>query len=175
MKANSEGGKLHRLTHLSLTNCSLWCIILGMLKFLRQLNLEKGATSIAELLLVMTTATVVIGGITLNVSDILNEADDTQRVANLRQIVTALEIYYSDHENYPRADFDGLISELINGNYLGSSPTTPEKYEYQYFNGGENYILKTSLENPESDYLEADLDGEIGGIDCQDPYFCLKM
>lgn len=146
-----------------------------MLKFIRKLNQEKGAVSVAELLLVMTTATVVIGGITVNVPDILNEANDTQRVANLRQIVNALELYYSDEGNYPETNFDGLISQLISGNYLGSSPTNKEKYDYQNSNEGENYILKVLLENPESDYLEADLDGNIDGMNCQDPYYCLRM
>ena len=55
-----------------------------MLKLLPNLNKEKGAASIAELLLVMTTATVVIGGVSVNVPDILAEVSDTQRVANLR-------------------------------------------------------------------------------------------
>lgn len=146
-----------------------------MTKFLSQSNPEKGAASIAELLLTLTTATVLVAGVSMNVPDILNEANDTQRVANLRQITTALELYYSDNENYPQSDFDALISELTEENYLGSSPTNKDKYDYQNLNEGENYILKVLLENPESDYLEADLDGNIDGMNCQDPYYCLKM
>ena len=146
-----------------------------MLQLLPNLNKEKGAASIAELLLVMTTATVVIGGVSVNVSDILTEASDSQRVANLRQLATALELYYSDNQSYPQTDFEGLISELNEGNYLGSLPTAPENYGYQDLNNGESYVLKVLLEDPESHYLEIDLDGNIGGIDCQDPSYCLKM
>ena len=137
------------------------------MKFFGKLNKEKGVASIAEMLLVMTTATVVIGGITVNTKDIINEAKDTQRVANLRQLTTALEFYYSDNLTYPQGDFEGVISELSQENYLGSLPTTPEKYEYQGLNDGEGYILKALLETPDSHYLENN--------NCQNPYYCLKM
>jgi len=122
---------------------------------------------LAELLLTMTAATVIVGGVAVNVPDILNEASDTQKVANLRQIATALELYYSYNDTYPKTNFEGLISELSEGNYLGSLPTTPEKYEYQGLNAGEGYILKTLLETPDSHYSESNY--------CQTPYYCLKM
>ena len=122
---------------------------------------------LAELLLTMTAATVIVGGVAVNVPDILNEASDTQKVANLRQIATALELYYSYNDTYPKTNFEGLISELSEGNYLGSLPTTLEKYEYQGLNAGEGYILKTLLETTDSHYSESNY--------CQTPYYCLKM
>lgn len=152
-----------------------------MLKQFRKLNKQKG-TSIVELMVILATASIMVGGISVKVSDIMAEAQDVQRMANLRQIVTALEIYYLDYQKYPQVSgsdsqsrWNKLISEFEDGNYLGSFPTQPENYDYKDSDGGQNYILKVLFENPENPYLEADWDGINQEIDCNDPYYCIKM
>jgi len=150
-----------------------------MLKQLRKLDKQKG-TSIVELMVILATASIMVGGVSVKVSDIMAEAHDVQRMANLRQMVTALEIYYLDYQKYPQVSesdsqsrWDKLISEFEDGNYLGSFPTQPENYDYKDSDGG--YILKVLFENPENPYLETDWDGINQGIDCSDPYYCIKM
>lgn len=150
-----------------------------MLQIFRKLNKEKGA-SIIELMAVVAMASIVISGVSVKVGDLLNEAKDTQRIANLRQLATALELYYSDYQNYPRVNgnssqerWDELISKIEV--YLASFPTGKENYDYQALNNGQNYVLKVFLENSKSPFLEADWDGIIGDLDCQDPNYCLKM
>lgn len=138
-------------------------------------NKERGFTSIGELIATLSLATVVIGGVSVNAQDLLKEASDTQKVANLRQISTALELAYSDNQSYPQTDFDGLISELIANDYLVSSPSEKDKYDYSAFNDGENYVLRTTLANESSSYFENALNGTIEGVDCNKPYYCIKM
>jgi len=152
-----------------------------MLKQLRKLNKQRGA-SIIGLMAILATASIMIGGVSVKVSDIMAEAHDVQKMANLRQIVTALEIYHLDYQKYPQVSgndsqsrWNRLISEFENGNYLGSLPTKPENYDYKDLDGGQNYILRALFENEESPYLKSDWDGVNQEIDCGDPYYCIKM
>ena len=145
----------------------------------QKFNKEKGA-SLTELMVLVATASIVIGGVSVKAQDIFDAAKDTQRIANLRQLATASELYYSDYQSYPKviADssqerFDDFISKLAN--YLGSFPTGRENYDYQDLKGGQSYVLRVLLEDPENPYLESDWDGKIGELDCDDPYYCIKM
>jgi len=149
-----------------------------MFNIISKPNNQKGFFSVG-LLVALAAVTIMIGGFSLAVGDILNESKDLQRIANLRQITTAMELYYSDYQNYPQVSgdtaserFDNFISEL--SNYLNSLPTDKEKYDYQNYNFGQNYILKVILENPKSSYFEASLASQIQDTDCPKPYYCIK-
>ena len=140
-----------------------------------QTSMQKGAITLLELLMVTSMTTVMVGGITISAQDILVEAVDTQRVANIRQLTVALELYYSDNESYPKtAEFGSMITELATQGYIGSLPKDPEVYTYSPTKKGQGYILKTTIENPESSFLDIDLDGTIDTIDCNDPYYCIR-
>ncbi len=150
-----------------------------MIKLFQKLNLKKGASMI-ELLAVVSSASIMNSGVSVKAGDIINEARDIQRIANLRQMVSVMELYYSDYEIYPQVvgdspqiRFNQLIPQV--GSYLGSLPTEKENYDYQDLKGGQSCILKTILENPENPYLEIDFDGEEGGVNCQDPSYCIKI
>jgi len=149
-----------------------------MLKIIRNFNKQKGI-SITELMVVLTTASVVIGGVSVKVPDLLDMAKDTQRIENIREISLALELYYLTHQTYPQVAgdsqnerFNELISQLRD--YLTRLPTERENYDYQNLNS-EHYVLKVNLINPESQYLDGDWDGFIQGINCDDPSYCIKM
>lgn len=139
-------------------------------------NSNRGSTTIAEMLVVLgTTATVMVGGVALNTDDITIEGNDAQKVANVRQLATALEMYYFDHQTYPQGDFATMLSELSSGSYLASLPTGAEDYTYQDLNGGGSYVLRALLDNPASSYFQASVSASIGGFDCTSPYYCIRM
>lgn len=147
-----------------------------MSKIIQKLDSQKGASMI-EMLAVLATATVVVGGVSFNASDFLNHARDAQRVANLKQIVNVLEVYYLDHDVYPSVEkgsrFDNLIYQLES--YLNSLPNDTEKYDYYNFDSSQRYLLKVILENPDNPVLETDFDGQVEEVDCQDPAYCIKI
>ena len=137
--------------------------------------MSKGAATILELLMVTSMATVMVGGVTINIQDVLTEATDTQRVANLRQLTVALDLYYTDHDSYPQtSNFESALSELALQGYIGSLPANPELYAYTQTKKGQGYILGTAIENPESSYLTIDIDGILERVDCNDPFYCIK-
>ena len=149
-----------------------------MQNIIPKLNKQKGFSSVG-LLVALTAVTIMIGGFSIAVGDILNESKDTQRIANLRQIATAMELYYSDYQSYPQVTednasgrFDDFISQMVN--YLESLPTDKAKYDYQDSNSGQDYILKVVLEDPTSSYFEASLVPQIQDTDCSKPYYCIK-
>lgn len=146
---------------------------------LLRLKLKRGfATS--ELIVCLATASLIVGGVTVKGSDLISYAQDIQRAANLKQMVTAMEIYYLDNLNYPIVGgvsslerSDSMLSQLRE--YLNTIPTEKENYDYQDFNSGQNYILKVNLKDINSPQLQDDIDGLIQGVDCNDPAYCVKM
>jgi len=153
------------------------------MRFQKIINIEKGAMSLVavEVMLVATAAAVLVGGVARNIPDILTSAKDVQKVANVRQLTTALELYYLDNLSYPLVTaqagegFSLMLSEFSQGRYLGSLPTNQEDYSYHDIRGGQGYILRVLLKDKESPHLESDLDGYLEGIDCNDPFYCIKM
>jgi len=152
-----------------------------MLQLFRKLNKEKGS-SLAQFMVVASIISLVLSGVSIKAINWIGEAKDVQKIANLRQISLALELYYLDNQTYPQIEesspaerWDGLISEFKDGNYLASSLTGNENYDYQYLNGGENYILRVLLKNSENPLLSNDLDNEIEEVNCANPYYCIRM
>jgi type II secretory pathway pseudopilin PulG len=142
----------------------------------QKLNKQKGFSAIG-LLASLATASIIIGGVSVSAGDLLIEAKDTQKVANIKQLATVMELYYSDYQKYPEVtgeDSTTRINDLTLqvGEYLASPLTEKDKYDYQDSNSGQNYVLKVILENPESSYLEAD---PVLGADCPKPYYCVKI
>lgn len=144
-------------------------------------NREKGNSAV-QLLVLMATASVVLGGVSVSAQGLIDNAKDVQGIANLRQMVTALELYYLDNSSYPQTAgnssqerWEELIQELETNGYLTSLPTPNEPYDYQVFNEGESYVLRFLLKDIENSSLETDLDGRIGNLDCNDPYYCVGM
>ncbi len=143
---------------------------------------KQAGFSIIELLIVISTASVLIGGISVKADDIINQAYDVQSIANLRQLTTALQIYHLEHNSFPQVNssnaqdrWQELMAEMEQGKYLASFPEEPERYDYLDFNQAGNYILKVLLKDPQSLYLENDWDGQQKGLNCLDPYYCLKF
>ncbi|MBI2113198.1 MAG: hypothetical protein HYT50_01295 [Candidatus Wildermuthbacteria bacterium] len=144
--------------------------------FLRNVNVEKGVASIAEMAAVLSVAGVVmVGGVALNSDDILTEASDVQKIANVRQLATALELHYAEYGAYLKGDFSILVNTLSAEGYLASLPTQQEQYSYKSFNSGQNYVLRAALGNPASKYMQASMQGAVEGMECQSPYYCIRM
>lgn len=124
-----------------------------MIQIIKKLNSQKGS-SIVQLVVSLAMVSVIVGGIPVVIGETLNDAKDIQRIANLRQLATTLELYYLDNQNYPQIAgassnerFSDLLFQL--SDYLASFPTGKRNYDYQDLNSGQNYILKVNLEDSE--------------------------
>ena len=147
-----------------------------MFKFLKiKINKRKGFTLIE--LLVAIAIIVVLSGITLeNYSISRRKARDAQRLNDIQQMQTALEIYYNHNSAYPigtafsswASNWDNagccinLYNGLVGGKYIVSLPSDPINKEggtgnylgdntpidqaYYYNSNGTTYVLGTNLE-----------------------------
>lgn len=79
---------------------------------------QKGFTLI-ELLVVIAIIGLLASVVLLALGSARAKSRDAKRVADVRQVVSALELYYNDNNGYPTT-MGGLIAT-----YLGAAPTYP--------------------------------------------------
>ena len=85
---------------------------------------------------------ITIGTVSMKAEDIVHSAQSATNSANLHQIATVLEIYYSDHQSYPSAhNGQELIDELEKGEYIRTRPVDPSIFNYAPEDNGQDYSL----------------------------------
>lgn len=87
-------------------------------------------------------STILVNGNILKAEDAINSAEAAANAANVHQLATALELYYSDHNAYPETvDGFGMIEELYAKDYIRSKPLDPDVFHYTVKDGGQDYSL----------------------------------
>lgn len=113
---------------------------------LRELKNQKGFTLI-ELLIVIVIIGILAGiVIGLTGANARKKANDSRAKADMHELQTALEQYFSDNNRYP-TDLTWQDT-LVNNGYLKEvkTPPVPNK-SYDYISDGTTYTLKYTLEN----------------------------
>lgn len=124
--------------------------------------------TLIELLVVISIIGVLATLLLANYSSTRERARDSQRKSDLRNIQTALRMYYNDYNKYPDATNDGKIkgcglkgTDICNWgsafsttsatymNILPKDPSLNRRYNYQ--STGEDYTLSACLENRADD------------------------
>ncbi len=114
---------------------------------------KKGFTLI-ELLVVISLIGVLATLVIANMNSARERARDASRKSDLRNIQTALRLYYNDKGSYPNsltfgtAWTDGSTTTYMN--LLPSDPLSDQSYVYTYTDS-DNYILRACLENKSDD------------------------
>lgn len=95
---------------------------------------------------------VVINGPALHSEDIMRSAQSAVNGANIHQLATALEVYYSDHDTYPLvpagriADGASMIDALYDAGYIRNKPNNPGAFRYEPKSNGQDYLLSVADE-----------------------------
>jgi prepilin-type N-terminal cleavage/methylation domain-containing protein len=90
-------------------------------KLIRNKTSQKGFTLI-ELLVVIAIIGLLASVVLLSLNSARQKSRDAKRLADMRQLASALELYYNDYSGYP------LTANLTAGlqpNYIGALPTAP--------------------------------------------------
>jgi len=114
-------------------------------------NSYHPAFTLIELLVVIVIIGVLATLATVAVSSARTKARDAKRISDMKQISTALEMYYADYTAYPNIITPGqpLISDDGTKTYMAKVPNNPTPraegacadLDYQYSAGNDNYSL----------------------------------
>jgi prepilin-type N-terminal cleavage/methylation domain-containing protein len=104
---------------------------------------------------------------------------DARRIADLREVQNALELFYTANQQYPATSgstadgtaWTNMVSAITGaGVGVGSLPTggpAPNTvYNYGSDSGGQSYVLQSTLEDPNNPALNNDLDVTTFGVSC---------
>ena len=100
--------------------------------------MKRGFTLI-ELLVVIAIIGLLSSVVLASLDTARSSARDTQRIQNLKQIQTALELYHADNDAYPPESFDGTVapgSGLANAlvpDYMPRIPADPRNSDPYIF------------------------------------------
>ncbi len=95
---------------------------------------KQKAFTLIELLVVIAIIGLLSAVVLASLESARSRARDSQRIQMIKQIETALEMYYQDHGQYPAGDalqmchpngWNTPIGELVTKGYLGSIPKDP--------------------------------------------------
>lgn len=131
---------------------------------------NKAAFTLIELLVVIAIIGILSTLAVVSLQGARAKARDAKRITDIRQMQTALELYYTDWNEYPSAVVSGGSIGTASDVYMLVVPTGPtpadlpcvrSAYYYKQINGGAGYLLEFCLSGKT---------GSLGaGIKCASP------
>lgn len=130
---------------------------------------RRGFTLI-ELLVVIAIIGILASIVLASLDSARKKGRDARRVADVKQLQLALELYYDQYNQFPTAL---STSSLVANNFISSIPLDPSSglaYAYAGLQGSASaaatcgsYHLGAKLENSSNTALSTDTDGMVGG------------
>lgn len=157
-------------------------------KFLKakssKLQALRGFT-LVEILIVVSIIGLLASIVLVGLGSFRSRGRDARRVADLREIQNALELYYGKAGSYPSGNWGGLKQTLVDAEIgvtaISDDPSGGSNH-YHYGSSGQSYVLGARLEDKNNQVLKEDVDGsgvDMFGVECGTPagdeYYCLKF
>jgi len=118
---------------------------------------QKGFTLI-ELLVVIAIIGLLSSVVLASLNGARKKSRDARRVADLKQLQTAMELFYNDNNRYPIAGTGGSAASIttlaaagLSASYMGAIPDDPlggsQHYYWETDSTGQNYCMAAKMEN----------------------------
>lgn len=130
--------------------------------------MKKGGFTLIELLVVIAIIGLLAAIVLVALNSARRKARDSKRVADLKQMQTALELYYDDYDHYPDVSLSGtwsdvwprLQTKLTSGGYMAILPIDPitDYYFYGHWLSASKYLLGALLEGSGHSAFQTDID-----------------
>lgn len=93
------------------------------------------------LIALLAGSTLVIHSLFLNDHTAITKAKKLNNQTNVHQLATVLELYYLDHNSYPKVTGgEALIETLYKEGYIETKPLNPSLFDYEMKNQ-DDYLL----------------------------------
>ncbi len=155
-------------------------------------NNKKGFTLI-EILVVVAIIAILSSVVLIGLGPTRRAGRDARRVADLRQIQNALELYFNKCGYYPGGvanpacgaagggdTYATMVTALIGTPTLGianvpNDPNVGGTYFFADPAPGTTYVLGATMEDTNNPVLTQDIDGTVLGVACADPVYCVQL
>jgi len=137
---------------------------------------EKGFTLI-EILIVVAIIGILSSIVLVGLGSFRSRGRDARRVADLREVQNALELYYAKTGAYPVGKNVGVATLNLQNEGIGVTkiPSDPGSGTYQYGSDGKSYVLSATLEEEAASILGDDIDGTVFGVNCDGLVYCIQF
>jgi|SRR3989344_3330686 len=122
------------------------------------MNQTKRGFTLIELLVVIAIIGILSSVVLASLNSARKKGRDARRIADVKQVQLALELYYDANGSYPAA-ISG--TQLTSPGYIAAVPKDPTDnavYPYDQVSSGSSYYLGTSLETSGHTALNSDAD-----------------
>ncbi|OGE77743.1 MAG: hypothetical protein A2751_01645 [Candidatus Doudnabacteria bacterium RIFCSPHIGHO2_01_FULL_46_14] len=135
--------------------------------------MKKRGFTLIELLVVISIIGLLASGVLVALNSARSKARDARRIGDLRQLTTALNLYFNENNTYPTCNgIDPAVNcnastwagwfNMLPAQYVSRMPVDPQNidllncqvtpnchiYIYCTYNNGRNFVLYANLENP---------------------------
>jgi general secretion pathway protein G len=129
----------------------------------------RGFTLI-ELLVVIAIIGILSSVVLASLNDARQKSRDAKRIADVRQMQLAMELFFDSNGSYPTTTLSVLAPTYIAT--IPSGPLSGESYTFESLSSGTDYNLGADLEQADHSALDADVESPGGTIDFGDDDGC---
>lgn len=129
----------------------------------RSVNTKQGFTLI-ELLVVIAVIGILSTLAIVSLAGVRAKSRDTKRVADLKQIGNALELYFNDNGSYPTIITPGQPLRTASTTYMGKIPNNPtpmtdggcpnQDYQYYYITATNTYVVGGCISSAQGSFIK---------------------